>query len=399
MNRRVLIAEQADTVRAVAEAVLRQNGFDVIAVTAAEKAREVLELSKPDLLILGADLASADGTPFYQRVRQDSRMVHIPTILIEPADKSPVSVSDLTIIPRPFDPQDFLQKVTLALSVGSKPASTGGDLLSGAEIDDDFLDAALGLGDIDVTDSEVMNSTTSGLKVKASSGAEKMIGIEAHRDQKVADTGGTKVEAMVLDMTSSRITSRKPGRQAPVEGAGKLEILADQYGLEKPLPPVQNENADHDYNWFVDAIREDSAPTAPGEAKPHDTGSFVISDTSAAVDPSTPGPAASHRSTPPPAGVEKFIDEFKKEMQQLREIESDTTIPEVKTIRADAPGEKLDWEEKLEHIGPTEIEIFTREFAKELGGRVAEIIAAKIDPDKLMRLIRAEVVERYQKKK
>ncbi len=43
MPRRVLIAEQADTLRSVAETVLRQNGYDVISVTAAEKAREVLD--------------------------------------------------------------------------------------------------------------------------------------------------------------------------------------------------------------------------------------------------------------------------------------------------------------------------------------------------------------------
>jgi DNA-binding response OmpR family regulator len=398
MHKRVLIAEQADTVRAVAEAVLRQNGYDVIAVTAAEKAREVLELSKPDLLIIGADLAAPDGTPYYERLRQESRTANTPTLLIEAPDKTPISLSDLTVIPRPFDPQDFLQKVAVAL-MGGTPSGAKAGPLSGAEVDDDFLDAALGLGNIDVTSSEVLDKTSHGTRLSGAAPGEKHIGMESHSDSKSSDTGQTKIDSVVLDMNSSRVRHQVPGRQVPVEGTGKLEILSDQYGLEKPLLPLQNENADHDYDWFIDAIKKDNDPKA-AKAAPHETGSLVISESSAAVDPRTPGPAAKSHGVDQPAAVEKFIDEFKKEMQQLREVEPDTAanIPEIKTIKAASASEKLDWEEKLEQIGPTEVDTFTREFARELGRRVAEIIAAKIDPEKLMRLIRAEVAERYKKK-
>ncbi len=390
MHRRVLIAEQADTVRAVAEAVLRQNGFDVIAVTAAEKAREVLELSRPDLLIIGADLASVDGTPYYQRLRQDPRTVKIPTLLIEPADKSQIAASDLTVIPRPFDPQDLLQKVTMALSVGSKPAAQVVAPLAGAEIDDDFLDAALGLGNIDVTSSEVMDRTSLGLKKPVSGAGEKLIGMETNHNRKLDETGATKIEAVILEEDKSRVISQNPDRKSPVEGTGKLEILDDQYGMEKPLPPLQHEKTDHDYDWFVDAIKSDNAPSPQNKTTHHDSGKPATSTRSVTVDP---------HGTPPPEGVEKFIDEFKKEMRQLRDVETEPVIPEVKTIKTAALGDKLEWEEKIEQIGPAEMEIFTREFAQELGRRVAEIVVAKIDPDKLMRLIRADVVERYQKKK
>ena len=72
MHRKVLIIEQTDTLRTVAETVLRQNGYEVIAVSAAEKAREVLELTRPDLVIVGADVTGADGSPFYDRLASDS---------------------------------------------------------------------------------------------------------------------------------------------------------------------------------------------------------------------------------------------------------------------------------------------------------------------------------------
>ena len=73
MRRKVLIDEQTDTLRSIAENVLRQNGYEVIAVTAAEKAREVLELSQPDLIIVGADLAAPDGTLYHERLRQEPK--------------------------------------------------------------------------------------------------------------------------------------------------------------------------------------------------------------------------------------------------------------------------------------------------------------------------------------
>ena len=41
MRKRVLLAEQSDAIRGVAETVLRQNGFEVIPITTAEKALEV----------------------------------------------------------------------------------------------------------------------------------------------------------------------------------------------------------------------------------------------------------------------------------------------------------------------------------------------------------------------
>ena len=43
MHKRILIIEAADAVRGIAENVLRQNGYEVISVSDAEKALEVLQ--------------------------------------------------------------------------------------------------------------------------------------------------------------------------------------------------------------------------------------------------------------------------------------------------------------------------------------------------------------------
>ena len=399
MRRKVLIAEQADTIRSIAETVLRQNGYDVIAVTAAEKAREVLELSRPDLIIVGADLMSPDGRPYYERLSADQRSSRIPMLLFQPADKSELPFPNEVIIPRPFDPKDFLDRVSVFMGARDGlgvPSANGG--VNG--VDDDFLDAALGLDDIKVTESEVLDRTVSARVSQASHSDEKLIGLEGGAN--LEETGSSKVniESLVLDETSGRAVRQVPGRQAPsTEGTGKLEILSDQYGLTDSEKPVHDENTSHDYNWFVDAIRKDNDPAVSAASRPHDSGKLAIAPRAESVDPITrvPQAPASSKTAGRPTGVEKFIDEFKKEMEQIRDLDADRLIPEVKTIGPDLPSKKAGWEEKLEQLAPSEMEAFTRMFARELGQRVAEIIAAKIDPDKLMRLIKAEIIGRYSK--
>ena len=400
MRRKILIAEQADTVRTIAETVLRQNGYDVIAVTAAEKAREVLELSRPDLIIVGADLMSPDGAPYYDKLRADPRSSRIPILLFQSPDKSELPFPDEMIVPRPFDPKHLLQQVSVFIAARSALATAPGGAQAATEGEDDFLDAALGLDDLKITESEVLNQTVTGRSLKGVPADEKLIGLVGSHN--LSDSGGTSVnvDSLVLDESSGRAVHQVPGRQAPgLEGTGKLDILSDQYGLTAPASLVHQDESSHDYNWFVDAMRKDNDPAASTSSRPQDSGKLTIAASSEAVDPITHGPRtpASQKRPGGSAGVEKFIDEFKKEMEQIRDTDSDRLIPDVKTIGPDDTRDKLGWEEKLEKLGPGEMEMFTRVFAQELGRRVAEIIAAKIDPDKLMRLIKAEILERRGK--
>lgn len=400
MHRKILIAEQADTLRTVAEALLRQNGYDVIAVTAAQKAREVLELSRPDLIIVGADLMTPDGAPYYEGLRKDSQTSRIPFLLIEPADKSEVTLPSEMVIPRPFNPQDFLNKVTNMLRLVEKAASGSAGPLAGAAVEDQVLDAALGLDEIKVTSSEVMDRTTHAAPIKKSA-AEKLIGLDGTHDSVSDETGGARVDSLVLDMNSSRATRQVPGRQAPpIDGSGKLEIMSDQYGLSELNAPAQNEQSVHDYDWFVDAIKKDDEPSGGTVPDDPDSGDLELARPSALVGSPTSNPVQHQTSAGVPNnGVEQFIDEFKKEMQQLREAEPDPLVPDVKTIGPDRSGDEPQWQEKLEQLGPAELGMLTREFAQELGRRVAEIIAGRIDSEKLMHLIKAEIVERLRKSK
>lgn len=396
MRRKVLIAEQTDTLRSIAETVLRQNGYEVIAVTAAEKAREVLELSQPDLIIVGADMAGPDGSAFHERLRQDPKTSGIPILLFEPAGHSDVVLPDEVIIPRPFDPRDFLHKVSVFLGGQNASAQPIAGDPEGTVVDDEFLDAALGLDRLDVTDSEVMDKTVIGRRQKPDSGSEKLIGLDTGPIDET-DVGNSTVESLIIDEDSSQVRHRKMGRAAPpASGTGKIEILTDQFGMADTTPSGGDEDSVHDYDWFVDAMKTDGDPAAPKASS--DTGSLSITDPSASLDPITPSPATAAPTTASQhSGVEHFIDEFKKEMEQVRSEEFSEPAPK---DRIEAPRQVVDtlaWEETLEKIGPAQIDIFVKEFAQEVGRKVAEMMSARVDPDKLLRMIKSEILERQKK--
>jgi len=399
MRRKVLIVEQTDTTRSVAEAVLRQNGYEVISVAEADRAEEVLEFARPDLLVVSADIQSRDRGPFYEKLRQSASTAAIPMLLFEPVDRSALDFPDEVIVRRPFDPRDFLAKVSVFMGQVEPREPGKANPLKASSVDDEFLDAALGLDRLDVTDSEVMDQTT-GVKVpKAGAQSVQSVGLggQPHPDD---HSQSAKIESLMIHEDVSQIMHKsavgKP--TAPVEGTGKLEILADQYGLADPSALTeQSEARAHDYDWFVNAMRSDEPPAgaAPATRDPRsESGKLVFSEPSSAVDPVTPGPAPRSQQPAGTSGVEKFIDEFKREIEQLRADESDE-FPTVSSSKSHAkPGGDSSWDETLERLTPEQAAVFTREFAAELGRRVAEMVVAKIDADKLLRMIKHEILAR-----
>jgi hypothetical protein len=99
--------------------------------------------------------------------------------------------------------------------------------------------------------------------------------------------------------------------------------------------------------------------------------------------------------------VEKFIDEFKKEIEKFRDHEPESIMIEAEKH----PSQKRpvttgsDWQETVEKLTPDDVIRFTHEFAKELGRRVADLIVDKIDPEKLLRLMAAEISRQKSKEK
>ena len=67
MSKKILLAESSQVTRSIAEKILRQSGFEVISVNSAEKALEVIELTRPDLIIAGGELTSSGNKTLYDK--------------------------------------------------------------------------------------------------------------------------------------------------------------------------------------------------------------------------------------------------------------------------------------------------------------------------------------------
>ncbi len=411
MRKRVLVAHAADATRSIAETVLRQNGYDVIALSSADKAKEVLQFARPDLIIVGADLLASDQHPFYEKIQANPKTSSVPLLLFEPEQPMDLPFPPEVIVPQPFDPKDLIQRVMTFSGQSDANRQSALNPLAQAPVDDDFLDAALGLDRIDVTDSEILDRTNVNMK---SPHQEKMGGFG--HDEKEALSESTKIESLMIRDEKGEIEKKAPAAPKKVAGApsgtSKLEIMKDQYGLTDPDAfKVHREDHVHDYDWFVRSMQDEvkvpaqGSPAAPPKpAGQQESQGLKISSTAAMMNPITPGPggvtADPNAGSLPPgknrsAGVEKFIDEFKKEIERLRSNEPESIFLEESKSGAKAEGQDLRWEETLEKVTPQQMELFTRQLAQEIAEKIAEKIVAKIDSDKLLQLIKAEIVNHF----
>jgi len=401
MNKKVLLVEKSDAIRTVGENILRQNGYEVIGISDSERALEVVDYAQPDLLIVAADLTEKSGRPFYERAQSEPTLNQVPILLLINEDEEKPALSPSSMLEKPFDPKDFMGRVQSLL--GGKTSTGSGkpsNPLTQAELDDDFLDAALGLDGLDVVESEVMDKTTHKRKQNKRQAQEKMLGLDHEvDDSEMADSGKVVESLMIHDEDSSDI-DRKHEQKKKTEdltASSKLEILDDQFGIQDLNAGSSlggQQHGDHDYNWFINEMQRD----AQGKPVADDAGELSFEDPSTAVDPITPPPSSESHKAKNSQEVDKFIDEFKKEVEKFDEID-DALIPDTSTNSSKASASKMDWEDTIDNLTADKVALFTRQLAYDLAEKLALRIAAKIDPDKLLNLIKAEVIARAQQEK
>lgn len=412
MAKKVLVAEAADAVRQVIEGLLRQNGYDVIGVSSAARATEVLQFGRPDLIVAGGDLLDSSKRPFYDVVQSDQKTTSIPLLVIEPPDKSTVSLPPEVVVARPIEPRDFLQRIGIFLGQAVNPPKAAVPrAATSSPVDDSFLDAALGLDGLDVTGSEDMDKTSTNIQRKQRAAAPAVTPYDGSSD---SDTMGDsrKVESLTIRDESADIRpeNTRPPKKVEQSGTGKIELVRDQYGMTDPSVLAERpERQTHDYDWFVNAMRDEasSAVKPPPAAKPvatiADSQKLRMTETSSIVDPLTRVPSqpsghpASGAGKSNIEGVEKFIDEFKKEIELLRSHEGEAPVVETPKAATSPTGE-MNWEDEISAMSVDQIRSFTKELTGMLAERIAERIAAKIDPDKLLSLIQEELSAMTRKK-
>jgi CheY-like chemotaxis protein len=413
MRKKILIAEAADPVRTVAETVLRQHGFEVISVANAERANEVLQYSRPDLIIVSADLCTKDQHPLYEKIQSDPRSTTIPILLLASETGVDVPYPQEVIIPRPLDARELIQRVTTFTGATAPAAKrTSSNPLSAANVDDDFLDEVLGLDRINITESEVLNKTSASIGPASARQPESRHESLVHHEKEAEEmSDSSRVESLMIRDEHAEVDRPKAPSKAAPTGTSKLEIMSDQYGLTDPNAfATQHKDETHDYDWFIRSMSEENqSPTSQSTAKTGgarssaDSGKIMFNDPASTVGPSTPvtsvqpvapTDAAGQRGQSKSVGVERFIDEFKKEIERLRSSEPEDLEVGAKASDASRSKGQMAWEDVVEKTTPEQVELFTKQLASELADKLAVLIASKIDADKLLHLIKNELMAR-----
>lgn len=399
MRKKILIAESSDAIRNIAESILHQYGYDVISAESAEKAKELIISARPNMLVIGADVKDAEGQHLYEVISENPNLTSLPLLLIESSGKGDLPYPQEIIMPRPFEPDVFIERVRLFIGEGD---ATPKEIVSEKEpvadeaADDDFLDAALGLDKIEVEDSEEVDKTEATGELSAQKKEKKKDLFEVARpldnDDKESDDSGRVESLMIRETDSGKLKADTP-QADDVTASSKIELATDQYGLTDPKeiePPSSVKYArpeSHDYDWFVKEMQKESTPgskvmkaktsgagdSTPGK-KPNGDGSEAIRPDRQKKDADfQPGfGAVSDEPKISPGGVEKFISDFKKEIEQLETSEeteaSNNTAVSLKNGKGISRTE-LDPDE-LRRIAGFMVEMLAEKLAKKIVERI-----------------------------
>ncbi|MEP0828964.1 MAG: hypothetical protein HRF51_10620 [bacterium] len=400
MPKKILVAERSDTIRGIAEAVLHQNGYDVVSAATLEKAKELIITGQPNLIVLGADLKDAEGKYLYDSLEENPMMASIPLLLIADPDGRSLPYPDEVILPRPFEPNDFIERVRLFAGGGNqKPATSGAaprDQFTMDTIDDAFLDAALGIEKISVESSEEFDKTfmTGKLKTGAKSDGGDAFNIAQQPIDEQEKKGGTqKVETLMIREDSGAVKEPKK-EQEKLSGTSQIEIATDQYGLitqEAPANPDVLKPNVHDYDWFIKEMQKDAANITftPDGSKVTSTPSEKIMEPIPPTVAEVEHPATNISEEMPAVavGVEKFIEKFKEEVKQL---EGQAEAGSADRGEAPALSESAD-------LG--EVRHFSNYVAELLAERLAKEIASKLDAETIFKLVKSDLAKILAAKK
>ena len=261
MSKRILLIENDEPIRSAVERALRQNGYEVISVDSARRAEGILGVSEFDLAVIGAGINIDAGTPLYNE--WTDHIAERGPVLVIYSNRTPKpDLPDEVMVESPFMPDDLISKVAVFAGSSSGASATGEEdaFFDEKPLDDDALDAALGLDKIEVQESE-LRGAIGDTQPPHQKQVESLVGYDAeitatsrHTEKTLTDTGKIDL-AIQSNKTSMQKTSVTP---SPEES---IEVASPSAGVN-PAP----ESEGHDFGWFESEMRE-SRP-AGQKAKP-----------------------------------------------------------------------------------------------------------------------------------
>lgn len=120
MPSKVLVADDSQTIRSVAEFLLRQKGYEVFLAQNGEEAFTLIKETLPDLVLLDNSMPLKDGFTLCQELKNDFTLKTIPVVMLlnsrESVNQENFRTSGCnSFILKPFSPREFLEKVEESL--------------------------------------------------------------------------------------------------------------------------------------------------------------------------------------------------------------------------------------------------------------------------------------------
>jgi CheY-like chemotaxis protein len=250
MPAKILIADQSETVREVAENLFRRIGFEVVSASDGVEALELVRTSGVDLALVNSGLPEIDGYAVSQQIKSEDGTRGVKVVLLISTSEivnQHILLSSLAddTLNKPFSPQDLLEAVSTTLGV---------DVAGEPDSDDDAVETEV-LGDdaeeIDL-DGKVENEIDFGSifgEEGAGDGRKELDGVFLHSEEIVGSSGDSAADPPDA--------GRTPGAHERVEDSeDTIRLSDDQYGLESP-PSEPEIEPPHDYNWFVREMKKD----------------------------------------------------------------------------------------------------------------------------------------------
>lgn len=120
-EKKVLVIDDDPEILGVIQDYLLEQGYDVVASGSAEDGLQQAEKNHPDLIILDVELPDMNGYEVCKRIRENSRLIHTPIILLTAHSMERDEIAGLNagaddFVPKPFKPARLLARIQTAIT-------------------------------------------------------------------------------------------------------------------------------------------------------------------------------------------------------------------------------------------------------------------------------------------
>jgi CheY-like chemotaxis protein len=130
---RILVIDDQNQVRAAIVLALQANGFDVVGADSSQSGLTTFEQSEFDVVIADLFMPGIDGVTLIKTLRKRDPsfpVIAMSGVLLGTSGRTALDhlrtiseLADVVCLQKPFRPNDLLQAVAAALSVGAAPAA------------------------------------------------------------------------------------------------------------------------------------------------------------------------------------------------------------------------------------------------------------------------------------